>query len=112
VLRAYGRRWLPPDVTERPKFPYRAPVADALVGPDAPAWSSEAFAPESLREVGVFDADKVRRLVAKVEARPGDATEADATALMAVASTHLLARAVRRPRRIGPAETAAVELIE
>jgi asparagine synthase (glutamine-hydrolysing) len=112
VLRAYGRRWLPPDVTERPKFPYRAPVADALVGPDAPAWSAEAFAPESLREVGVFDPDKVRRLVAKVEARPGDATEADATALMAVASTHLLARAVRRPRRIGPAETAAVELIE
>jgi asparagine synthase (glutamine-hydrolysing) len=111
VLREYARRWLPPRVLERPKFPYRAPVADALVGSAAPAWSAEAFAPESLRALGVFDPEKVRRLVAKVEARPAAATEADGMALMAIASTQLLGRALRRPRPIATAELAAVEMM-
>jgi asparagine synthase (glutamine-hydrolysing) len=111
VLREYARRWLPPHVLERPKFPYRAPVADALVGPAAPAWSAEAFAPESVRALGVFDPEKVRRLVAKLEARPAAATEADGMALMAIASTQLLGRALRRPRPIATAELAAVEMM-
>lgn len=111
VLREYARRWLPLQIIDRPKFPYRAPVADALVGSAAPGWSAEAFAPESLREVGVFEPEKVRRLVAKVEAQPSAATEADDMALMAIASTQLLARAFRRPRPVGAAALAAVELI-
>jgi asparagine synthase (glutamine-hydrolysing) len=111
VLREYAQRWLPPEVIDRPKFPYRAPVAGALVGPAAPGWSAEAFASESVREVGVFDPDKVRRLVAKVETQPSAATEADGMALMAIASTHLLARALRRPRPVAGAALAAVEMI-
>jgi asparagine synthase (glutamine-hydrolysing) len=111
VLRAYARRWLPPEVIDRPKFPYRAPVAGALVGPSAPGWSAWAFAPESLREVGVFDAEKVRRLVAKLEAQPAAATEADDMAIMAIASTQLLANTSRQPRAVPPAAVAAVEMI-
>ena len=111
VLREYARRWLPPHVIDRPKFPYRAPVAGALVGPSAPGWSAEAFAPESLREVGVYDPEKVRRLVTKIEAQPADATEADGMALMAIASTQLLGRALLRPRAIGAADLAAVEMM-
>jgi asparagine synthase (glutamine-hydrolysing) len=111
VLREYARRWLPVQVIDRPKFPYRAPVAGALVGAAAPSWSAEAFAPESLRELGVFDAEKVRRLVAKVETQPAAATEADGMALMAIASTQLLGRAVLRPRPLAAAALEAVEMI-
>ncbi len=111
VLREYARRWLPPGVLERPKFPYRAPVAGALVGDAAPSWSAEAFSPEALRELGVFDVGKVRRLVAKVETHPALATEADGMALMAIASTQLLGRGLRSPRALGAAQLAAVELM-
>jgi asparagine synthase (glutamine-hydrolysing) len=111
VLREYARRWLPPHVLERPKFPYRAPVAGALVGASAPEWSAEAFAPESVRALGVFDPEKVRRLVTKLEAAPGAATEADGMALMAIASTQLLGRALGRPRPMARSELAAVEMM-
>jgi DNA-binding helix-hairpin-helix protein with protein kinase domain len=64
-----------------------------------------------VREAGVFDPDKVRRLVAKVETEPSAATEADGMALMAIASTQLLSRTIRRPRPLAAAALAAVELI-
>jgi asparagine synthase (glutamine-hydrolysing) len=93
ILRRYAERWLPPSLVARTKFPYRAPVAAALVGPAAAAWTREAFSPEAVRQLGVFDADKVSRLCAKLAPRPASATESDSIALMAVASTQLLARA-------------------
>jgi asparagine synthase (glutamine-hydrolysing) len=111
ILRRYAARWLPPREADRPKYPYRAPVAAALVGPAAPAWSAEAFAPESVRALGVFDPDKVRRLVLKVGARPGSATEADAMALVAVATTQLLGRTFSEPQAIGAAAVDAVEVV-
>ena len=103
LLRRYAERWLPRSVVARTKFPYRAPVAAALLGPGAAEWTREAFSPEALREVGVFDPDKVGRLCAKVARLPSSASESDGTALMAVASTQLLARAVRG--RWSPAAT-------
>jgi asparagine synthase (glutamine-hydrolysing) len=93
LLRRYAERWLPRAVVARTKFPYRAPVAAALLGPGAAEWTREAFSPEALREVGVFDPDKVGRLCAKVARLPSSASESDGMALMAVASTQLLARA-------------------
>jgi asparagine synthase (glutamine-hydrolysing) len=93
LLRRYAERWLPRSIVARTKFPYRAPVAAALVGPGAAEWTREAFSPEALRQVGVFDPGKVGRLCAKVARLPASASEADAMALMAVASTQLLARA-------------------
>jgi len=111
VLREVAARWLPPCDAARPKFPYRAPIAAALVGPAAPAWSAEVFAPESVRALGVFDPDKVLRLVRKVEASPAGASEADASALVAIATTHLLGRAFREPTPVAAPHLAAVELV-
>jgi len=91
ILRRCARRWLPEALLLRVKFPYRAPVAPGLAGPVAAPWTEEAFAPERLREVGVFDGEKVARLRARLAARPEAATEVEAMALMAVASTQLLA---------------------
>ena len=93
LLRRYAERWLPPSLVARTKFPYRAPVAAALLGSGAAEWTREAFSPEALRQVGVFDPGKVGRLCAKVARLPSSASESDAMALMAVASTQLLARA-------------------
>jgi asparagine synthase (glutamine-hydrolysing) len=102
VLRRYAERWLPPSLVARTKFPYRAPVAAALVGGAAPPWTEGAFSPEALRRVGVFDPAKVARLRAKIATGPERASEADATALVAVATTQLLGRAFVE-RRESPA---------
>jgi asparagine synthase (glutamine-hydrolysing) len=93
ILKRYAERWVPRAIVARTKFPYRSPVTPALVGPTPPAWTREAFAPEALRQVGVFDPEKVTRLRAKFAANSAGATEADGMALMAIASTQLLARA-------------------
>src|SRR5439155_20891113 len=69
ILRRYAARWVPPVILERDKYPYRAPIAAALTGPQAPGWAREVFSRESVRKVGVFDEEKVEKLVAKLSVR-------------------------------------------
>jgi asparagine synthase (glutamine-hydrolysing) len=97
VLRRYARPRVPEAVVSRPKMPYRAPPARVLVGDAAPGWAREALASSALRDVGVFDAQKVGRLVEKLAGGRTPASEVDAMAITAVATVQLLARAVARP---------------
>lgn len=97
ILKKVAAPLVPAAVVERAKYPYRAPIAEALTGPSAPEWSRELLGAEAVGRAGVFDPDKVSRLVAKLAtgARP---SEADNMAIMAIASTQLLADAfVWRP---------------
>ena len=98
VLKRYAARLLPSIVTEREKFPYRAPVAEALIGSRAPRWSGELLARDAVDEVGVFDGAKVEKLVARLSALHTAPSEADNMALSAIATTQLLARAFHRDR--------------
>jgi asparagine synthase (glutamine-hydrolysing) len=94
ILRRAAAGKVPRAVLERGKFPYRAPAASLVSGPSAPAWAREALAPEEIRRVGLFDADKASRLVAKVSDPRIPASEFDAMAITALASGQLLARAL------------------
>jgi len=93
VLKRYATGLVPPDVLARHKFPYRAPPAWA--GAAAPQWARELLAPEAIREVGIFDPDKVRRLLAKLE-RPGPVSEVDAMGVTGVATAQLLPHVLSR----------------
>jgi asparagine synthase (glutamine-hydrolysing) len=88
---------VPDSVVSRPKLPYRAPPARVLVGAAAPAWAREVLSAPALRAVGVFDADKVGRLVAKLADDRVPASEVDAMAITAVATGQLLARPFAPP---------------
>lgn len=90
LVKKYARGRVPAAVVDRDKYPYRAPIAEALVGPAAPDWSRELLTRSSTERFGLFDGSKVERLVAKLE-RGGTPSEADNMALMAVATTQLLA---------------------
>jgi asparagine synthase (glutamine-hydrolysing) len=98
ILRRLARGRVPPQVVTRPKFPYRAPIAEALTGPHAPSWVDQLLGREALDEVGIFEGAKVERLLAKVRARKGPPSDADDFALAAVASTQLLAERFLRER--------------
>jgi hypothetical protein len=79
-------------VLERKKFPYRAPAAAALASPEAPAWACDLLSRDAVRSLGVFDEERVDRLVRKLATRgPSPASEADAMAITAVATGQLLA---------------------
>jgi asparagine synthase (glutamine-hydrolysing) len=111
LLRRFARQLLPETLAKRTKQPYRAPVLGGLVGPEAPQWARLALSRDAVDAVGVFSGEKVERLVRRVAASGLRAeSEADAMALMAVASTHLLNETVVRGRAPTAAEVRDVEV--
>jgi len=110
ILKRLARRSVPTTVLQRQKYPYRAPAAGFLTGVDAPGWVRELLSREATRKVGVFDEEKVARLVAKLSARAAAPTEADSQALMAIATTQLLADQLLPPAPVPQRDVDAVEL--
>jgi asparagine synthase (glutamine-hydrolysing) len=110
ILKRYAARWVPRTILERRKYPYRAPIATALTGPGAPAWTRDLLSREAARKVGVFDEEKVERLLAKLSARSSAASEADSQALTAVATTQLLADQLLIPLPVPLRDVDAVKL--
>jgi asparagine synthase (glutamine-hydrolysing) len=91
ALRKAVAPFLPKEVHARTKRPYRAPIGQVFVGPDAPEYARELLRPERIEEAGLLSADAVRRVVAKFEAAGGTrAGETDEMALVGAISTMLL----------------------
>jgi len=60
ILKRFARGRVPQRVLDRPKFPYRAPVAEALVGKSAPPWAEELLSAKTVNAAGVFDGARWR----------------------------------------------------
>ena len=97
VLKRFAAARVPARVLQRPKIPYRAPIAEALTGPDAPAWAKELLDRAAVDAVGVFDGARVGKLVEKLAARRAEPSEADNMAVIAAATTQLLSRELTGP---------------
>lgn len=111
VVKRLGRGLVPDAVLDRHKFPYRAPVAEALVGAKAPGWSRELLSRAEVERTGVFDGAKVEKLVSKLAKATTQPSEADNMALVAVASTQLLAHQfVHAPREVSRRHLDAVRV--
>jgi asparagine synthase (glutamine-hydrolysing) len=95
VLREAARGVVPDEVRKRPKHPYRAPIRRSLLAPggngEAGGATGELLSPDSLRRAGLFDPEKVQRLVARCR-EPGARNETHDMALAAVVSAQLLHR--------------------
>jgi asparagine synthase (glutamine-hydrolysing) len=104
ALRAATSRYLPPEIRERPKKPYRAPIGEALMGTAAPDYVRELLAPEQIDAAGLLDSAAVVRLVRKFEQGKG-ASETDEMGLVGAVSLMLLhERFVSRPQAALPLE--------
>ena len=90
VLRRAVGGLVPDAIRTRPKRPYRAPIAAALVGPAAPEYVPELLAPSALEQAGLFDVAGVERLRGKAESDGASLTETEEMALVGVVSTMLL----------------------
>jgi asparagine synthase (glutamine-hydrolysing) len=96
ILKQAARDWVPADIINRKKQPYRAPDAISFVDKNAPDYVGQMLAPDAVNDVGVFDAGKVQRLHHKLRQR-GQATAGNALfsnidnmAFVGILSTQLL----------------------
>lgn len=90
ILRRAVRDWLPADVVQRTKQPYRAPDCESFFQDQQPLdYVAEALAPARVRDAGYFDPVVVAKLLEKC--RTGAAIGfADNMAFVTVLSTQLL----------------------
>jgi asparagine synthase (glutamine-hydrolysing) len=80
---------VPPAIRERPKQPYRAPIARAFLAPNAPAYVADLLGAEAVRNAGYFNPTVVTGLVEKGR-RAGRLSEHEAMAITGILSVQLL----------------------
>jgi asparagine synthase (glutamine-hydrolysing) len=89
LLKQLGQRLLPPEIWQRRKRPYRAPIHRSFFGPGAPDYVCELLSEPALRESALFNSGAVVQLVRK--AQTGQRlSEVDDMALTGILSTQLL----------------------
>ncbi len=89
LLRQLASKLLPPDIWQRRKRPYRAPIHRSFFHPDAPPYVAELLSPEALNESGLFNPRAIEQLVRK--ARSGmQLSEVEDMAIAGVLSTQLV----------------------
>jgi asparagine synthase (glutamine-hydrolysing) len=88
VLKRAVRDLVPAEILHRTKQPYRAPVARAFLGPEAPDYVGDLLSPEAIARTGLFDPAAVTRLYEKAATSPR-LSEADGMAVVGVLSTQL-----------------------
>ena len=110
ILKRSFEEILPKEITSRPKNPYRAPIKQSLLNEKTAEYTKQALSEESLKEAGLFDAGKVRKLLRKVQATESP-SEIDSMALVGLLSSQLVHRQFVRDfhvRLAGPVSPALI----
>lgn len=89
LLKKLGQKWLPKEIWQRSKRPYRAPIHQSFFHKAAPDYVDELLSPEMLKKTGTFDPVAVGHLVRKAR-NTGHLGEADEMALVGILSTQLI----------------------
>jgi len=101
---------LPDQITSRPKNPYRAPIKQSLLNDTAAGYVRDALSAESLNAAGLFDSDKVARLLRKAQGIE-HLSEIDSMALVGVLSSQLVHSQFIRDFPARPANSVSPTLI-
>jgi asparagine synthase (glutamine-hydrolysing) len=91
ILKKSFKNILPHEITSRAKHPYRAPIKQSLLNERTADYANEALSETALKKAGLFDADKVTKLVRKLRTL-GNPSEMDSMALVGVLSSQLVHR--------------------
>ena len=100
VLKRAAEGFVPGEILQRKKQPYRVPDALSFSGAHPPEWVEEVTCEDAVREAGVFDPSAVARLRAKLKAHGEDQplSNSDNMAMVGVLSTQILHRRfIRKP---------------
>jgi asparagine synthase (glutamine-hydrolysing) len=89
LLKRLSGKWLPAEIWQRPKRPYRAPIHRSFFNQQTPEWVRELLSPRWLRASGLFKPEAINQLVQKLEARK-PLGETDDMALAGILSSQLV----------------------
>jgi asparagine synthase (glutamine-hydrolysing) len=101
LLKEVSREWLPGDITDRPKQPFRAPIHRAFFNETPPDYLEEILSPSTLKASGFFNPLAVDHLVAKLK-QGLTLSETDDMALAGIISTQLVDRQFLSGFRLSP----------
>lgn len=89
ILKKAFQGILPKEIVRRPKHPYRAPIKQSLLNEKTAGYTQEMLSETSLKKTGLFDSNKVSKLLRKIRAtdHPG---EVDSMALVGILSSQLI----------------------
>ena len=92
ILRKSAMGLIPPEIAQRPKQPYRAPISRSFLGNDCNSdYIEDLLSESSVRKSGYFDPIKVTRLIQKCQKQNGLlSSERENMALVGIISTELL----------------------
>jgi asparagine synthase (glutamine-hydrolysing) len=88
LLKQVARQWLPDEIWQRPKRPYRAPIHRSFFNP-TPDYVRELLSPAQIKATGLFKPAVVSQLAQKVE-RGMRLSETDDMALVGILSAQLV----------------------
>jgi len=102
LLKEVSREWLPAEISDRPKQPFRAPIHRAFFNDSPPDYLEELLTPSAIKHSGYFNPQTVGHLVAKLK-QGLSLSETDDMALAGIISTELVDRQfVSCPRPSSP----------
>jgi asparagine synthase (glutamine-hydrolysing) len=89
LLKKLGSEWLPAEIWQRVKRPYRAPIHRSFFNEQMAPYVHEVLSPDYVARVGLFNPAAVSQLVKKIE-HNRLISETDDMALAGILSSHLL----------------------
>ena len=89
ILKQLSQGKIPPSISNRPKQPYRAPVASSFLHASTPAYVQEMLSESCLKAYGLFNPNMVNALIKKIQLQP-NMPEVDQMAIAGILSTQLL----------------------
>jgi asparagine synthase (glutamine-hydrolysing) len=89
LLKRLAQKWLPDEIWQRPKKPYRAPIQRSFFNSSTIEDVKELLSPIRLKSAGLFKATAVGQLVEKAE-RGLQLSETDEMALVGIISSQLV----------------------
>jgi asparagine synthase (glutamine-hydrolysing) len=89
LLKKFATNKIPQSVIDRSKQAYRAPIHQAFLGKNQPAYVRELLSKPAIERAGIFNWDSVERLVDQVNSAD-QPTEVENMALVGILSTQLL----------------------
>ena len=112
ILKKLSAGRIPPSITQRPKQAYRAPISSSLYAKNRPEFISELLSDSTIRSFAVFNPEKVKNLLLKIE-NQGVSSEVDEMALVAIVSTQLLVKMfIQEPITSDPSKLKNYRLID
>ncbi len=89
ILKKVAQEWIPPEIWQRPKRPYRAPIQRSFFNPRLEEFVSDLLSSDRLNKSGLFKPNAVQQLASKA-ASNGRLSETDEMALAGIISTQLV----------------------